>query len=163
MSRFEEAPVQTIEFVESVMVNHFPELQGSLIKVMYDLKKRKAGGRPVLARIKKTNDELKAFATTDNGTPYDYVMFLDKLVWENISPEDKEKLVFHELCHCQVDLEANDQFKIRDHEIQTFYAEIEFVRDDPRWIERVSAIHQSLYDPDADPDFVPEAPETEEE
>lgn len=163
MSRFEDAPQQVIDFVSNVVVEHFPELQGCLIKVMYDTKKRKSGGRLVLARIKKTNDELKAFAVDEGGNPYDYVMFLDKLVWENISESDREKLVFHELCHCQIDLDSSDQFKIKDHEIQTFYAEIEFVRDDPRWVERVSAIAESVYDPDAELPGVPDAPETDAE
>jgi len=161
MSRFEDAPMQTSAFVENVVANNFPELQGALIKVMYDNKKRKAGGRFVFARIKKTNDELKAFAVDEAGTPYDYVMFLDHLLWDAISDKDKEKLVFHELCHCLVDLDsATDQFKIQDHEIQTFYAEIEFVRDDPRWVERLSAICASVYDPDAE---VPGTPDTEDE
>lgn len=150
MSRFEDAPSQTSNFVEDVMNNHFPELQGSLIKVMYDTKKRKSGGRYVFARIKKTNDELKAFATNDAGQPYDYVMFLDKALWDALSESDREKIVFHELCHCQVDLNSNDQYKIKDHEIQTFYAEIEFVREDPRWLERVDAICDSVHDPDAE-------------
>ena len=33
--------------------------------------------------------------------------------------------------------------------LQTFYAEIEYCKDDPRWIERVATIADSLYDPDA--------------
>lgn len=151
MSRFEDAPAQTIDFVEDVMINNFPQLQGALIKVMFDTKKRKTGGKFVLGRIKKTNDELKAFALTDDGRPYDYVMFLDKLIWDNIDEKDRERLVFHELCHCLVDMESQDQFKIQDHEIQTFYAEIEFCHDDPRWGERVATIAAHLYDPDSEP------------
>jgi hypothetical protein len=151
MSRFEDAPQQTIDFVENVLNQNFPELQGCLMKVMYDNKKRKSGGRFVLGKMKKTNDELKAFATDDNGNPYDYIMFLDRLVWDNIEEKDREKLVFHELCHCKPDFDSNtDQYKVQDHEIQTFYSEIEFCRDDPRWLERVSVIAESLYDPDAD-------------
>lgn len=149
MSRFEDAPAQTEEFVMNVR-EKFPNLDGALIKVMYDTKKRKSGGRLVLGRIKKTNDELKAFAVDEAGQPFDYVMYLDKMVWDNISPEDRERLVFHELCHCVTDFDSNDQYKIQDHEIQTFYAEIEFTKDDPRWAERVGAIAEQLYDPDAE-------------
>ena len=151
MSRFEDAPVQTEKVVDEVMDAHFPALQGALVKVMYDTKKRKSGGRYVFARIKKTNDELKAFAVTEHGEAYDYIMFLDKALWEVLDEKDQEKLVFHEFCHCVVDLEANDQFKIQDHEIQTFYAEIEFTKDDPRWTERVGVICESVHDPEAEP------------
>lgn len=165
MSRFEDAPQQTIDFVEKVMNDNFPELHGALIKVMYDNKKRKSGGRFVFARIKKTNDELKAFAVNESGTPYDYVMFLDHLLWDNIEEKDRTKLVHHELCHCLVDHDSQDQYKIQDHEIQTFYAEIEFVRDDPRWLERLAAICASVYDPDGDHNVdLPDTPaEVEEE
>jgi len=159
MSRFEDVPSQTEKFVDDVMYKHFPALQGSLVKVMYDTKKRKSGGRYVFARIKKTNDELKAFVLTENGEAYDYIMFLDKALWEAIEDKDREKLVFHEFCHCVVDVNATDQFKIQDHEIQTFYAEIEFTADDPRWTERVSVICESVHDPEAESD--PTAP-TEE-
>jgi hypothetical protein len=160
MSRFEDAPMQTSGFVEKVASEHFPALHGALLKVMYDNKKRKSGGRFVFARIKKTNDELKAFAIDENGNPYDYVMFLDHLLWDALSEKDRERLVHHELCHCLVDPDSNDQFKIQDHEIQTFYAEIEFVRDDPRWLERVTAICESVYDPDAE---VPGTQDNEDE
>jgi hypothetical protein len=151
MSRFEDVPGQVESFVQNVLDNNFPELQGALIKVMFDTKKRKSGGKFVFARIKKTNDELKAFATKDDGTPYDYIMFLDKNLWLALDDKDRDKLVFHELCHCKVDLESTDQYKIQDHEIQTFYAEIEYSKDDPRWLERVTAICESVHDPDAEP------------
>ena len=156
MSRFEDAPMQTTEFVEDVMEKNFPALQGANIKVMYDNKKRKSGSRYVFARIKKTNDELKAFAINEAGLAYDYIMFLDHLLWDAIQPEDRDKLVFHELCHCVTDFESNtDQYKIQDHEIQTFYAEIDYTKDDPRWTERVGVICQSVHDPEAEVD--PEA------
>ncbi|MCK5016880.1 MAG: hypothetical protein KAS32_07385, partial [Candidatus Peribacteraceae bacterium] len=96
MSRFEDVPSQTERFVEDVVSANFPNLEGALIKVMYDLKKRKAGGRYIFGRIKKTNDELKAFVMTDGGAPYDYIMYLDKLLWEAMDEKDKERLVFHE-------------------------------------------------------------------
>lgn len=153
MSRFEDAPMQTVALVEDIVEKHFPNLSGALIKVMYDVKKRKVGGKYVFGRIKKTNDELKAFVVTDNGTPYDYIMYLDKLVWEAIDDGDKDKLVFHELCHCLTDFDSNDHYKIQDHEIQTFYAEMEYTKDDPRWIERVSVIGESVHDPEAEPEM----------
>lgn len=151
MSRFEDAPQQVIDFVGKVREVNFPELDGALIKVMFDGKKRKAGGRLVLGRIKSSNDELKSFAIDINGNPYDYILFLDRLVYDNISEKDRERLIFHELCHCKTDFESNtNQYKVCDHEINTFYAEIEANRDDPQWLERVSTIAASLYDPDAD-------------
>lgn len=150
MSRFEDAPRQVVDFVQGIIDKDFPNLQGALVCVMFDTKKRKAGGRYVFGRIKKTNDELKAFAMTEAGQAYDYVMYLDKLVFEALDEADRERIVFHELCHCVTDFDSNaDQYKIQEHEIQTFYAEIDKNVDDPRWLERVSAIGSSVHDPEA--------------
>jgi hypothetical protein len=151
MSRFEDAPRQVEDFVEDVRDKNFPSLDGALIKVMFDTKKRKSGARYVFGRIKKTNDELKAFAVTEAGQAYDYVMFLDQLLWNAMELVDQERLVFHELCHCITDFDSNtNQYKIQDHEIQTFYAEIEFCKEDPRWAERVADIAASVHDPEND-------------
>lgn len=147
MSRFEEASPETVNLVRDVMEESFPELQTARMVVLYDTKKRKSGGKFVIGRMKKTNDELKAFATDPSGDSYDYIMFLDKLVFEAVDENDKKYIIFHELCHCQIDLDSSDQFKIKDHEIQTFYSEMEYTKDNPRWLERVSAIAESLHNP----------------
>lgn len=150
-SRFEDAPHQVSNFVDDIRERHFPALDAAIVKVMFDTKKRKSGTRYVFARIKKTNDELKAFAVNEAGQAYDYVMFIDKLLWEAMEPLDQERLVFHEFCHCVTDFDSNtNQYKIQDHEIQTFYAEIEFCKDDPRWAERVAVIAESVHDPEND-------------
>lgn len=149
MSRFEDAPRQVVSFVEGVQEKNFPALDTAMVKVMFDTKKRKSGKKYVFARIKKTNDELKAFAVNETGQSYDYIMFIDKLIWEALEEVDRDRLVFHEFCHCETNFESDtNQYKIQDHEIQTFYSEIEYCADDPRWAERVAIIAESVHDPE---------------
>lgn len=149
MSRFEDAGDDVLGFVIDVQQEKFPWLNAAVIRILYDTKKRRSGSRLVFAKIKKTSDDIKTLAADDNGVSPDYILYLDKNVWAAISDEDKKRIVYHELCHCVV---GNDtvpvQYKIQDHEIQTFYDEIEFNKDDPRWLERVSAIGEHIYDPD---------------
>lgn len=147
-TRFEDTPQDVIDFVSNVQEKYFPNLSTAIIKIFFDVKKRKSEGKFVLARIKKANDEIKILAMNDDGSMPDYLLFIDKNVWQNISDTDKEKLIYHEFCHCEVDFEKENPYMIKGHEIQTFYDEIEFVRDDPRWIERVGAIASHVYDPD---------------
>ena len=147
--RFEDVPQQINDFVENVKNDNFPELDAAIILVLFDTKKRKSGGRYIIGRIKKANDEVRVMATDDNGISPDYVMFLDKQIWNALDDRDKERIVYHELCHCETNFESDtNQYKIRDHEIQTFYAEIDYNVDDARWLERVTTVADSIYDPE---------------
>jgi len=143
--RFEEATEDVYNLLHKIIDEHFVELRTAVFLVMFDLKKRVSKGKYVIARIKKTNDELKAFTMDDNGVPADYIMFIDKNIYTNIDERDKERIIFHELCHCDV---GEETFNIKDHEIQGFYAEIDFNSDDTRWSERLLTIADHLYSAD---------------
>jgi len=145
--RFEDATNDVNALVSKIIDEQFPNLEGAVIKVLFDTKKRKTGGRYVIGRIKKANDEIKALAMSSEGIPPDYVLFLDKNVWQVLSDRDKERVVFHELCHCEVNFDSENQYRVRDHEIQGFYAEIDFNQDDNRWSERIGLVAESVYDP----------------
>jgi len=146
--RFEDVTSDVLKIVDDMVNEKFPELRTANITVLFDTKKRKTGGRYIIGRIKKANDEMKALATDQDGVAPDYVLFLDKNVFLALDDDDKKRIVFHELCHTDYDSEAENPYKIKDHEIQTFYSEIDFNKDDPRWSERISAIADHVYDPD---------------
>ena len=145
--RFEDVTSDVNRLVSKIIDDQFPNLEGAVIKVLFDIKKRKSGGRYVIGRIKKANDEMKALATNDEGIPPDYIMFIDKSVWQVLEDRDKERIVFHELNHCEVNFDSENQYRIRDHEIQGFYSEIDFNSDDNRWSERIGTIAEHVYDP----------------
>jgi len=148
--RFEDVTSDVEQNVQTIINDQFPALEGSVIKILYDTKKRKSAGRFIIARIKKANDEMKILAMNENGVPPDYIMFIDKQVFQELNDRDKERIIYHELCHCEVDFNSDNQYKIKDHEIQGFYSEIDYNKDDDRWAERISAIAESIYNPPED-------------
>jgi hypothetical protein len=146
--RFEDVGNDVYQLMEDVIETEHRHLREAAICILFDNKKRKSGDRYVLGRIKSTSEELKAFAVNDEGQMYDYVMFLDKEVWLRISEDDQKCLLYHELCHCKVNEDATNQYKIQGHEIETFYSEIERNKDNPRWAERLGAIAEAVHDPE---------------
>lgn len=148
--RFEDVTSDIEQNVQTIINDQFPALEGAVIKILYDTKKRKSAGRFIIARIKKANDEMKILAMNENGVPPDYIMFIDKQVFQELNDRDKERIIYHELCHCEVDFNSDNQYKIKDHEIQGFYSEIDYNKDDDRWAERISAIAESIYNPPED-------------
>jgi predicted metallopeptidase len=149
MSRFEDVTQEVDDFVKKVRKEYFGELASANIKVLYDTKKRTSGGKIVLGRMQKTNDLLRHLTVDDaNDTEgYDYIMYLCKAAFDNVDDEDKVRLIRHELQHCDVDMDANSNpYKLRGHELEDFYDEIELNRDDARWAERCVDVALSMYD-----------------
>lgn len=146
MCRFEAVPEQVDTLVSKIKDDMFPQLEGARIMCIFDNKKKKAGGKLVIARIKKFNDELKFLAMNDLGITYDYAIFIDHQVWDNLVDRDKNRIIFHELLHTDVNYGKDDPWKLRDHEIQGFYDEIDYNADDPQWAERLFSIAESVHD-----------------
>jgi len=144
--RFTEVDSETVTFIDNVK-QQFPEIASATIKSLFSNKKKKSQGRYVLAWIQRTNDLTKLLSADNIITEgYDYILFIDELLWDNMDEKDRERLIRHELCHIEVDLEANNPYKIKDHEITDFYSEVEYNKDDPRWAERLATMADSLYD-----------------
>jgi predicted metallopeptidase len=151
-NRFEDAPTSVEELVNRVISKDFDRLSGARIKIIFDTKKRSSGGKYVLGRMKKTNEHERFLTALETNTEdgYDYFMYLDKNVFEKIDEKDKIRLIRHELQHCELDFNADNPYKIKDHEITDFYDEIEYNRDDPRWGERLASIAESVYSSEND-------------
>lgn len=147
MSRYEEATQEPYEIINELIPTHFTPLAGSRIQVLFDTKKKMSGGKMVMGRIQSTG-HLEKFLTADNDCPegVDYIMYLDKNLWEKIEKDDKRRIIFHELNHCDVDLEKKNPYKIKDHEITMFESEFDFNADDPKWVSKLSLIMESIYD-----------------
>lgn len=149
MSRFESVPEDVQEFVERIKNDAFPQLVNASVLVLFDTKKRKSGGNYVLGRMTKSNDLIKHLTEDLSDDGVDYIIYLDQAVWNEIEEADKVRLVRHELCHCEFDIDSRaNPYKIRDHEVQDFYSEIEFNREDPRWFERLGLVAQSIHEGD---------------
>jgi len=144
--RFEDAPNHAYTLMKEAVKDHFPELVNASILILMDLKKRAAdsGNKIVLGRMSKTNDLTRHLTIDESGSEsgYDYIMYLDKLMWDNIADPDRMRVIRHELRHTQVD----DKYGLRDHTIEDFHSEVNLNDDDPRWRERVGLVLEAKYE-----------------
>lgn len=154
MGRFEDVTESVNTLVRNIRDRDFPGLVGAKIKNLFDLKKRSSGGKMVLGRMQRTNDLLRHLTTdeSDSDEGYDYIMYLDKMVYENIDDEDRIRLVRHELRHCLVDIEARSPYKLIGHDIEDFEEEIRLNADNMGWASRCAAVGLSMYESDAEND-----------
>lgn len=146
--RYEEVSEKVMDMLRELRAKYFPELRNAKIKALFDLKKRKSGGRLVLARILKTNDLIRHLTKDEVEAieGYDYIITLDKLCWDNIDEADRTRILRHELRHAFFDIESeNDPYKLVTHSISDFYEEVELNKDDPRWRERVGMLVEDIY------------------
>lgn len=147
--RYEEVTDNVLDMLTSVKSQHFPELKNAKIKLLFDLKKRKSGGRIVIGRIMKTNDLIRQLTKDEVEVMegYDYIITLDKTCWDHIPDGDRLRILRHELRHTFFDIESeNDPYKLLSHSITDFYEEVEMNQDDPRWRERVASLTESIYE-----------------
>ena len=144
--RYEPVPDDVNDLCANIRMERFEKLFEANFICVFDTKKKTSDGRIIIARIKKMNDELKYFTMEDIGVTYDYIIFIDKDVWEVLEDDDKTRVITHELYHCEIDFEKKKPYGLRDHEIQTFYQEIEDNREDPQWAERISVVAESVHD-----------------
>ncbi len=147
--RYEEATPAVIKMLKDIKAKDFGELKNAKIKVLFDLKKRKSGGRIVLGKIMKTNDLIRLLTKDEVEVieGYDYIITLDKKCWDHIVDEDRVRILRHELRHACYDVESeNDPYKLVTHSITDFYEEVEANRNDPRWRERVGTLVEDIYE-----------------
>jgi Zn-dependent peptidase ImmA (M78 family) len=152
MTRYEDAGQDVKDLAKEIIAEFMPELRSVKINYLYDLKKRKSGGFYTLARCQKSNDLIKYLTIDESGDEegYQYIIYLDKMIWNNIEKPDKIKLLRHELRHVWIDPDAKSPYKLCDHDVSDFYEEIELNVDDPRWSERLSGLVESLYEQEED-------------
>lgn len=152
MGRFVDASQNALDTVREVRHEHFPELQGAEIKVLFDTKKRTSGGKLVLGRMKKTNEVERHLSKDQTGSEegYDYIMYLDQVAWEIAEDEDRVRLVRHEMRHCDVDLDTNgNPYKIKGHDIEDFQTEIRLNQDNLDWGIQLAARVAAEYEAEA--------------
>jgi len=150
-SRFEEATTDVMDKVQQVIRNKFPQLNGCHIEVVMDTKKRKSGGKFVLVKLDKTSPILRHISATNaNPEGVDYILYLDKTVYVEMSDTDKERIIAHGLYHADTDFEKEVPYGIRKPTVQTFYEEIADNQDDARWAERLDIMAEGIYERDAE-------------
>lgn len=159
-NRYEAATDDVVKKVEELIDDRFTNLRGTLFEIVMDTKKVKSGGKYQLIKLVKANPTIKHLTTDDEKTEgVDYVMYIDKNVYNELSPTDQNRLIAHALYHTDVDYEKDDPYKVRKPTVQTFYEEIADNTDDPRWAERLDLIADQYYERQSE---IEESPDTEE-
>lgn len=80
------------------------------------------GGRPLLGKASKTSGEVRYFAESD------FIIWLaaDHCRAFGLSGEQFERVMFHQLMHCEIDLDGDvPKPKIRPHDVEMFIPELE--------------------------------------
>ena len=146
INRYEDVTLAEYTILREIRESLFSELSGAEIKLVFDTKKKKSGGKIVLARIKKPS-EVEKFLCVD---PVDYIIFLDQNAWMLSDQDDRIRLMRHELRHTDVDPAAKKPYKLRAHTVEDFYTEISLNQNKPRWAEELALMVDMKYDEDKD-------------
>lgn len=154
--KFEEVTDECLELFNDVVENDpdFFSLGSAKFKLLFFNKKKKKSGQLVAAYIQKTNDLLRYMtsqeANDENG--FDYIVYFDQNIWNEIADEDRKRIIQHELLHCVYKPSSKkNQYSLRDHTIQGFHEEVEretLEGGDQRWQERIFEVAESVYDKD---------------
>lgn len=152
MSNFEEVPESVIKMMDDEITNNFSTIVNARIKILYNMKKKTSQGALVFGTMSKATPILNYLTSSSDSADdgYNYIMFLDGNVFPAIDVADQKRIIRHELNHIFIDLDAKNPYKIVGHEINDFYKEIEYNKDEPRWLERVTAVAEQVYDSDDD-------------
>lgn len=147
MSRYYDPDASVTDLVKALIFERFPGIRTARVKVLMDSKTKvdKLRDAPTFASIKLAN-EVEKFLTKDghNLSGIDYIMFISAVTWELADAVSKKRLISHELRHCFVD--ENGNYKIVDHDIQDFYAEVKLNEDDPMWAQALGTIVMAKLD-----------------
>jgi len=148
MIRFTDVDRDTETLVAEIIKKDFSHLVQAKIKIIFDIKKRKTMGQYVLGKLQKTNALIKYLTANESsdGTGFDYLLFIDETVFEAVDQKDKIRLIRHLLQYADIDYESDNPFKTRKEEVITWFDEIEFNIEDPRWYERLQTIAESIYE-----------------
>lgn len=141
---------QDVEDVfQKVIVDRFPGYVNIKFRLLMDTKKRMKQGKLTLASIELANEKIKYFSV-DDQTPegVDYIMFFDSVAWEYAKPEDRERIISHELCHVFID--EKGKYKIIGHDFEDFISEIQRNEDNPEWSINLGQLVEEIYSQEKD-------------
>ena len=147
MSKFEDVPENVEQMMNDIIKDSFPTLLNAKIKMLFLMNKKTSGGHMVLGTMNKATPRENYLTSSDTGDDgVNYIMMLDGNVFHSLDVEDQKRLIRHELNHAHIDLEAKDPYKVVGHEIEDFFKEVEYNKDEPRWKDRVFDIAEQIYE-----------------
>lgn len=149
MSRFIEATDDAVSIMQNTVQQFFPDLNGAVIKFLFDTKKRTTANKLTLGRVIKANDIVRKLTDNLSEDGCDYIICIDNVAFENIPEKDQVRLIRHELRHCKKigdEQEKSVKFIVVPHDIEDFVEEIKLNKDDVDWAKRVASLTEDIYD-----------------
>jgi len=149
MNRYLPASQELESVFYEVLNDRFPGMANIQFKLLLDTKKRLKKGRLILATTEVANEKIKYFSA-DNAAPegVDYIMIVDSVAWEFAQDDDKRRIISHELCHVFVD--EKGKYKLIDHDITDFIAEIKRNEDKQHWFSDLGDLVENIYSQEKD-------------
>ena len=144
-TRFTDVDDSIVDVFLNVMEERFPSLIQLKIKLIFDLKRRVNKGEICLASTELANDKIKFFSKDQVAVEgYDVVIIIDKKAWEVSNPEDKKRVISHELRHIFITEEG--KVKLIPHDISDFRIEQKLNQDDPDWKFKLATLVNDIYE-----------------
>jgi hypothetical protein len=150
-TRYIEAGPKEYELLNDLIAEVFPELVNAKFKIFFNLKKHVSQTKIVLAHIEMTDDLTRYLTISefDMAEGADYCIFLDHVLWTTLlvdRPDDKIRLMRHELRHTRVEPDSKRPYKISPHDIEDFVEEVKLNKDNPGWMSPIAQLLSAVYE-----------------
>lgn len=129
---WEEADQELIKIAERLIDEHHPHLKDANIGFMYRDKAAKSGDMFIYGKAKKVSASDQVFLD------FDFIIWIAKEDFERFTPEMREAIVDHELCHCSG---TYGNWKMRHHDVQEF---IEVVTRHGLWNSTLDYLNRAI-------------------
>lgn len=153
MMKYEDVEDDVVDFFNKVILDYnFSDVQDARFKLVYRNKKKGNKKFITFAEICATSEMIRYLTSKEIEDGYDYIVIIDKNIYEAIDEKDKIRILRHELRHCDVSVNEKTgtiTYGTRKHTVEDFYEDMEIEAQpdgDVRWKERIASIAESIYE-----------------
>lgn len=112
-----EAKGEVLDIVRQMVNAYHPNLKMAKIGVVFRSETSSAGGYEVWAKTAKADAKTNALLEGAGADMIDFLIWIAEPAWKNLSTEQRQALVDHELCHCSG---VEDAWRMRGHDFEEF-------------------------------------------
>lgn len=136
-AEFYDASDEVVALAKKLIEDHHGHLIEANIKYLFRTGNWEVKKRDTWGQAKKVSKE------TNFLTGYDFIILLHQDVWAQLTPDDKEALLDHELQHCSagIDSDGNNVWYIQGHDFEDFLA---IIRRHGLWTPALKKIETAL-------------------
>lgn len=151
--KYEDVEDSVVELFNKVRTDYnFSDISDAKFKLVYRNNRKGKKQFIVIAEICATNDMIRFLTSDKIEEGYDYIIIIDKNIFNALDENDKIRVLRHELRH--TDVVVNEKsgkiiYTTQRHSIEDFYEDVTIESQaggDMRWKERLSSIAESIYE-----------------